>query len=383
MLDEFLRSNRSQLVDRCRAKVSSRRAPRATPKELEHGVPLFLDQLTAMLAAGKSRPGDSPRTTSLAAAADSRLEDTASKHGQELLRHDFTIDQVVHDYGDLCQSITELAAEQGAPITVEEFGMLNIKLDNAIGSAVSEFARRNATILADEDALALNQRLGVLAGEMRNMLNTAILAISAIRGGSVGFGGATAAALDRSLIGMRRLIDQTLAEARIDADLAPSRESFEIAAFILDVQVAAALEASTRGCEVTILPVEPGIFVTADRHIIASALANLLHNACSFARKGSHVLLRAYAREGRVLIEVEDERGGLPEGGQEQLFRHFEQLGTQDDGAGTGLSVSRRGVEASGGKLYVRNLPGRGCVFVIDLPQLEAGRALPSGSTAA
>ncbi len=383
MLDEFLKSNRSQLIDRCRAKVASRRAPRATPKELEHGVPLFLDQLTAMLAAGKGRPGDSPRTTSLAAAADSRLEDTASKHGQELLRHDFTIDQVVHDYGDLCQSITELAAEHGAPITVEEFGMLNIKLDNAIGSAVSEFARRNATILADEDALALNQRLGVLAGEMRNMLNTAILAISAIRGGSVGFGGATAAALDRSLIGMRRLIDQTLAEARIDADLAPSRESFEVAAFILDVQVAAALEASTRGCEVTVLPVEPGIFVTADRHIIASALANLLQNACSFARKDSHVLLRAYAKEGRVLIEVEDERGGLPEGSQEQLFRHFEQLGPQGDGAALGLSVSRKGVEASGGKLYVRNLPGSGCVFVIDLPQREAPRALPSGSTAA
>ncbi|MGZ5147776.1 MAG: ATP-binding protein, partial [Burkholderiales bacterium] len=38
-------------------------------------------------------------------------------------------------------------------------------------------------------------------------------------------------------------------------------------------------------------------------------------------------------------------------------------------GLGLGLSISNRSVEASGGKLRVRNLPGRGCIFTIDLPR--------------
>lgn len=274
----------------------------------------------------------------------------------------------MHDYGDLCQSITELALEQGAPITVEEFGTLNIKLDNAIGSAVTEYVHRREA-RATESVLALNQRLGVLAHEMRNLLNTAILAVSAIKGGSVGFGGATASALDRSLIGMSKLIDRTLAEVRLEGDEVPAREVIEMAPFIQEVQVAAALEASSRGCELTVLPVEPGIVVEADRHIIASAVTNLLQNAFKFTRMNSHVILRAYAENDRALIDVEDECGGLPPGTEELLFRPFEQRGADRSGVGLGLSLSRSGVEANGGKLYVRNLPDRGCVFTIDLPQ--------------
>jgi hypothetical protein len=113
MLHEFLTANRGALIERCRAKVSARRAPLATPAELEHGIPIFLDQLTGMLKRDTASP--SP-------AAEVRIHDDATLHGGELLRHEFTIDQVVHDYGDLCQSITELATERAAPITVHEFG---------------------------------------------------------------------------------------------------------------------------------------------------------------------------------------------------------------------------------------------------------------------
>src|SRR5688572_2367052 len=132
MLHEFVTTNRLALIERCRGKASARRAPLATPPELEHGVPLFLDQLTEMLGQTDAEslrlvpPAGRPAT-----AGETRLTDGATRHGNELLRHSFTIDQVVHDYGDLCQSITELAAEQAAPITVQEFGVLNIRLDNA------------------------------------------------------------------------------------------------------------------------------------------------------------------------------------------------------------------------------------------------------------
>jgi signal transduction histidine kinase len=79
--------------------------------------------------------------------------------------------------------------------------------------------------------------------------------------------------------------------------------------------------------------------------------------------------LKAYASKERVLIEVEDECGGLPQGTVDALFRPFEQHGADRSGVGLGLSVSRKGVEAHEGRLYARNIPGRGCVFTIDLPR--------------
>ena len=126
MLHEFLSANRSELIRRCRGKVAARGAPRVTPDDLEHGVPLFLDQVTAMLGANAA-----------GGTAESRMENGATRHGEELRRHRYTIEQVVHDYGDLCQAITELANEQEVRVTLHEFGALSIRLDNAIASAVT------------------------------------------------------------------------------------------------------------------------------------------------------------------------------------------------------------------------------------------------------
>jgi signal transduction histidine kinase len=370
MLRDFITANGPELIDRCRTKVAKRRAPRPTPAELEYGIPHFLDQITEMLPGGSGYSAVKTEPQGGAASeAASQIQVGATRHGNELLRRGFTIDQVVHDYGDLCQSITELAFQQKAPISVEEFGILNIRLDNAIAGAVTEYSRQREITNTDRDALATNERLGVLAHEMRNLLNTTILAIAAIKGGSVGFGGATGAALDRSLIGMRGLIDSALAEVRLDAGATSSREVIEIGPFILEVQVAAALEAANKGVELTVLPVVPGVFVEGDRHILASATSNLLQNAFKFTRRHTHVVLRAYASKGRVLIEVEDECGGLPPGMQERIFRPFEQRAADRTGVGLGLSLSRHGIDAIGGKLYASDMPGSGCVFTIDLPQ--------------
>jgi signal transduction histidine kinase len=367
MLRDFLTANGPELVARCRAKVAKRRAPCATPAELESGVPLFLEQLTRMLP----RSNGVERTALVTEQDEVQIEAGAQRHGDELLRHDFTIEQVVHDYGDLCQSITELAGEKGAPITVDEFGILNIRLDNAIAGAVAAYARKTDVAKVKRETPATDERLGFLAHEMRNLLNTTILAIAAIKGGGVGMHGATAAALDRSLIGMRDLIDRTLAEVRLEQGSVAPRETIEVGPFIGEVQVAAALEASQRGCSLTVSAVPPAVFVEGDRHILAAAVANLLQNAFKFTRRGSHVFLTAHAASGRVFIDVEDECGGLPAMTVEDLFRPFEQRGPDRSGAGLGLSISRKGVEAHGGTLTARDIPGRGCLFTIELPEKQ------------
>jgi hypothetical protein len=97
MLHEFLSSNRAELIKRCRAKVSRRDSPPVTPSELEHGVPLVLDQLVEALHHEQTNPAsqhdeisDAPNETP-ASAESSR---TAALHGKELLERGYTVDQV-------------------------------------------------------------------------------------------------------------------------------------------------------------------------------------------------------------------------------------------------------------------------------------------------
>ena len=185
----------------------------------------------------------------------------------------------------------------------------------------------------------------------------------------MGLVGATGFLLDRSLLGLRDLIDRTLVEVRLTAGIPERREHIVVADFIGDVQVAAMLEAEVRDLELSVAPVEERLAVEGDRQILAAAMANVLQNAVKFTRPGGRVSLKAYAEADRILFDVEDECGGLPQGKAEEMFRPFEQLSSERTGLGLGLPISRRGIEANGGKLRVRNLPGTGCVFTIDLPR--------------
>jgi len=97
----------------------------------------------------------------------------------------FSVDQVVHDYGDLCQTITDLAFERDAPFQVDEFRTLNRCLDNAITDAVTEFSYHRDHALADKQALVANEQAGFFAHELRNALGTATLAFAAVKAGGL------------------------------------------------------------------------------------------------------------------------------------------------------------------------------------------------------
>ena len=372
MMYEFLTENRGELIERCRMKVAQRPAPRATEAELDHGITMFLDQIIKTLKAEEvNTPGESHRLSGPASGVDAVLSEmgvAAREHGRELLQHGFTIEQVVHDYGDLCQSVTDLAVERSAPLTNNEFRTLNRCLDNAIAVAATEFNVQRDNIFADKDARA-NERLGFFAHELRNHLNSATLALTAIKGGSVGLNGATGAVLDRSLVALRGLIDRSLAEARMTAGIPVRHRLFSLAEFIAEVQLAASLEAQVNNCTLTVSYVDSKLAVDADRELLLSAVGNLLQNAFKFTRPGSEVLLKVYSMADRIFIEVEDKCGGLPPGDVEKMFLPFTQSGANRTGLGLGLSISRRSVEANEGTLRVRDIPSSGCVFTIDLPR--------------
>ena len=175
MLQDFLTRNRDALTARCRAKVATRRSPGAAEQELWSGIPRFLDQLIDALR--RERQG-TERAPDIFA--------TAAQHGNELFRRGFTVDQVVHDYGDLRQVITDVAAEQDAAVPASEFRTLNRCLDHAIADAVIEFGRRRDEFTLAEYTRSTNERLGFLAHELRNLIHRATLAVAATKKGSVG-----------------------------------------------------------------------------------------------------------------------------------------------------------------------------------------------------
>ncbi len=340
---------------------------------MKHGISLFLAQLIRTLEVEQTaQPMLSRKVSGYpggSAPDPSEIGISAARHGRELLQQGYTVDQVVHDYGDLCQAIMDLALECDAPIEASEFRTLNRCLDNGIADAVTEFAYQRDLLVEDQGTHALAERLGFLAHELRNLIQTATLAVTAMKSGNVGLAGATGAVLDRSLSGLRTLIDRSLSDVRVTAGLPARHELLSLSHFIAEVKISASLEALARGCRLTVSPVDPTLAVDADRELLLSAVGNVLQNAFKFTARHTEVTLDAYASGDRILIETADHCGGLPTGAAKKMFLPFIQGNADKSGLGLGLSISRRSVEANNGTLRVRDVPGRGCVFTIDLPR--------------
>ena len=95
---------------------------------------------------------------------------------------------------------------------------------------------------------------------------------------------------------------------------------------------------------------------------------NLLNNAFEYTPAGGHVWLRAQRDDGRVLIEVEDECGGIPES-KTDPFKPSPTAASKDrTGLGLGLSIARKAVSDAWWGYRLPQPAGKGCVFVIDPP---------------
>jgi signal transduction histidine kinase len=353
MLDAFVAENREEIARRCGAKVELRSIAGSAPAELEQGVSQFLDQLVDAL-----RDHDS---------LGPEIGPSAARHGRDRQLQGLTVSQVVHDYGDVCQSITDLAMELKVPISVADFRTLNRCLDDAIASAVTEFGRGNEAVLA-ADSIRDVEHLGFLAHEVRNLVGTASIAFEVLKTGTVGIGGSTGSVLQRSLSSLRDLIGRSVDEVRLRH--APrTRTQFALDEFIAELAPAATMEAGVRGLSFRVEGGDPDARVDADRPVLAAVVTNLLQNAFKFTRPGSSVTLRGSTTDARVLIAVEDQCSGLPEGKIDDLFRPFEQRSVDRTGLGLGLAMCRWGAGVNGGHISARNLDHQGCVFTVDLPR--------------
>lgn len=360
MLSEFISQHRQEILDLTRQKVLVRMAPRPTESEIEHGVPLFLDQLTEVLKEQSAR----------GAVTDPKLGQSAAGHGGDRMRVGFTVDQLVHDYGDVCQAITELAVDLNTPISTDDFRTLNKCLDYAIARAVTEFERQRERVQVERE----NERTGFMAHELRNLVTTATLTFHVLKQGKVAIGGSTGLVLERTLKSLSQLIDRSIAIVqRVSSP--PVRARVRLSELMEELQVAATIEATAGGYTLEVTSADGDLELDTDRLGVAAAVTNLLRNAFKFSPRGSTIALRAReVSDNRIRIEVEDECGGLPPGKEDELFLPYVQKSEDRSGMGLGLAISRQGIRSGGGELTVRDLPGKGCVFTVELPLASQGQ---------
>lgn len=371
-MHDFLTNNRDELANRCRIKVGQRVGRSATEVQLREGIPLFLDQLIRTLQVEQTaRPFDSRKISGPAGggAALSEISVSAAQHGKDLLNLGLSIDQVVHDYGDLCQAITDLAVERDAPFEVDEFRTLNRCLDNAISDAVTEFSYQRDAVAANLSADESNKRIGIFAHELRNLLGTASLAFSAAKIGNLSLGGATGSVLERSLANLERLIADSIDDVKNFCKSGSILESFSLAKFVNELYEVGALSSRTYGCGFHVPQVDPSLALNGARDLLLAAVSNLVQNAFKFTKPGTEVTLSAYSTGDKILMDIEDHCGGLSAEVISTMFLPFAQHATDRRGMGLGLTIASKNVAANNGTITVHNLPGKGCVFRVSLPR--------------
>ncbi len=394
---EFLKKNEATVLARIEQKSTALAGVRIASEAAGNGLPTFFKQLLFVLEhapteiahlavdkAGMVKAANDSDESGIALAAGRPFEvevaQSAGAYGKELQHLGYTLSHVVHAYGAICQAITEVAIEKKAPISNEEFRALNRCLDTAIAGAVTMFHAERTLDLSNREA----QHLGFLAHELRNALSIVTTSLRLIKVGTVGFGGSIGQVLDRALKRQQELIDRSLAEVRLRVD---PKVHMETASFLqLIDQVVVAAEEQTRLKKQTLkIDVGVGLAIHADQYLLFSAVSNLVHNAIKYTCVGGMIRIRAHEIEGEIVIEVEDECGGLNAASPSDLFKPFEQHHQNREGLGLGLTIAHRAVALNGGTIEVRNLPLHGCIFRITLPMLDnnvpAGRAIDANKT--
>lgn len=356
MLHEFLVKNNVEIMTLAEAKTERLAGSLSSSAEMKLGAPNFLNLLIVFL---QDDDIESSQKKMIAGAA---------QHGKEMLRLNYSLSHVVHSYGAICQAITEFAQNKEAEFTAHEFNQLNYCLDIAIASAVSEYQFHS--IYQNEEREL--QHLGFLAHELRNALSSATVAHDMIKKGMVGTDGSTARVLEENLVRMRKLIDRSLSDVRMRANPEIYVEEFNLKELIDQILLSARREALVKEQRIDNF-VDGSLTIVTDRHLLLSALANLIQNAIKYSKLKGKIEIDANVRHEKIIIEVRDECGGLDTGWIENMFMPFVS-GTNDrSGLGLGLSIVNRAVKLLQGQVKAVDNPRVGCAFIIELPlRIEA-----------
>ncbi len=336
---------------------------RPSSDQLKPGLLIFFQQLQSSIGGGGENP--SKLTPELSHPAQVKgVAESAGQLGIEMFRLGYTLSHVVHVYGSLCQAVTGLAIKKGIDISSLEFRDLNRCLDVALAGAVSAFEKLRDSNRIESEV----KRCGFCAHELRNSLGVAMLSLEMIKNGQVGFAGSVGQAMERSLKRMEELIGRSLTEVKLNG-VKPNIDiqSINLLLLVDQLLVTANAEAKIKNQSIEV-HIDPNLTVDADLQFFHSAISNLIQNALKYSHHGGRIQIRAQSVDQNVVIEIEDQCGGLAANSEEALFNPFEQKNKNRSGLGLGLTLARKAIELHHGQISARSLAGIGCVFQIVLP---------------
>ena len=357
-LHALISARRDEIVARTRVSAALR-SSLSSDIESDETISRFLDQLSEALrgAPAWSKP----------------MENDARAHGGRLSGLGYTVSEVVHSYGDICQAVTQLAAEVDAPIASDDFGAFNHLLDEAIANALVEYeVQQEAAILRKGTEREISLSLA-----FQDRLSIAIAASNALTMAAASTNGSMETLLDSSLLGLQILLERPL-ERRAGTGVL-HRERVFLRGVIREATLGANIDAKRRG--VSFFEVLPDALtvVSADRQLLVGALAKIVRHALQFTSSGGRVAVQVREGNGQVAIEV-DSQSAPP------TSRELEPPRAAAEGQrGEHQDLVRRlwpSMSALGAQFSLHDAPGRGHVFKLAFRTL-VWRGTPEGPTEA
>jgi signal transduction histidine kinase len=353
-LSGLLAARRAEILERWTQRIGREH----TDKELSRGelwdhLPYFFDEVLAALRAEEGLSDNVPATTG----------GTASAHGSQRLRVGFDLAEVIREYEILTECILEEAEAIGGSISTRQFRRVLRLLNAGRVEALSAYVDRRDT----EIARAHSQHVAFVAHELRSPLMNAVMAAAALRKKARPEDEWALGVLARNLTALRELTDQVLTAERLAGRVQLRLEPLDLRALLDQLVNETRGGAEQRQIELVVSAPDALPF-RGDGRLLRSAIGNVLGNAVKFTQEGGSITVRAERHPNRVVVEIEDSCGGLPEGDAAELFEPFVQRSENRTGFGLGLAIVKQALEAHGGRVSVRNLAGKGCVFSLVLP---------------
>jgi signal transduction histidine kinase len=348
-LHEFMKNNRAELL-RLVVLQLKRDAPDRPEEELAADLGRFIDEVADAVRTRDER-GDG-------AARQSSPSVYAARLGHERYQKGYPIGQTAKTLSALSVAVGELGGRESLAFAADEYRNFNETIDEAVATAIEQYAKDER----DQHSVTSRQ-LGFVAHEFRNAASSGKMAFQMLERGQVAMQGRTAEIVRRSFRRMEKLAEKTFFFLRANEGAPPSLKPVPLAPLLRDIEGSSVLE---RNIDI-VVDVDDAVSVLADEELLTSAISNLVQNAIKFSHDDAHVLVRARRNGASVLIEVEDECGGLPPGTVEELFEPFVRKGSDRRGAGLGLAITQQAVHRLLGEMSVRDVPGHGCVFAIRL----------------
>lgn len=172
---------------------------------------------------------------------------------------------------------------------------------------------------------------------------------------------------------MLTLVDDLLTASALESgQLILKRQDVAVAEYLRGVVSSQRLAACAKDIRLEVSGVVAGLRASIDPDRLRQVLVNLISNAIKFSERGSRITVSARAEATSVTFSVADQGQGIPQNEFQKLFKEFSRTSVAstagETSTGLGLAITRRIVEAHGGRIWVESVVGEGSVFQFTVP---------------